>query len=127
MENLKKAVTYLSELIEKVIEETIPRSDFADLTQHQLYYLKVIVKMKDPTLTELANELGLTKPTVTVLADNLTKKGYVRKESSVKDRRRIHLHIDKKGARIIALRKTAHEKITEKIKANLSEAEIVLL
>jgi DNA-binding MarR family transcriptional regulator len=125
--HLKEAITYLSGFIEKVLEETLDQSDFADLTPQQLQYLKVIVKLKNPTLTELANELDLTKPTVTVLADKLSDKGYIKRVHSDKDRRVMHLHIDKKGTKINALREIAHQKMAEKIRSGLSETETAIL
>ncbi len=125
--HLKEAITYLSGFIEKVLEETLDQSDFADLTPQQLQYLKVIVKLKNPTLTELANELDLTKPTVTVLADRLSEKGYIKRVHSDKDRRVMHLHIDKKGTKINALREIAHQKMAEKIRSGLSETETAIL
>jgi DNA-binding MarR family transcriptional regulator len=127
MSNLKETITYLSDLIEKIIEETLDKYDFSDLTQQQLNYLKVIVKMKNPTLSELARELNLTKPTVTVLVDKLAEKGYIKRVKSDEDRRVMHLHIDKKGAKINAMREIAHEKMAEKIRSglNVSETEIL--
>jgi DNA-binding MarR family transcriptional regulator len=127
MDNLNETIIYLSDLIEKILEETIAVSDFEDLTQQQLHYLKVLVKMKNPTLTELARELGLTKPTVTVLVDKLTEKGYIKRVHSDADRRVMHLHIDKKGAKINALREIAHQRMAEKIKSGLSDAETAIL
>jgi len=125
--NLKETITYLSDLIENILEETLDVSDFSDLTRQQLHYLKVLVKMKNPTLTELAKELNLTKPTVTVLVDKLTEKGYIRRVKSDEDRRVMHLHIDKKGAKVNALREIAHEKMAEKIKSGLSLTETAIL
>ncbi len=127
MSNLKEAIIYLSDLIEKILEETIDQADFSDLTQQQLHYLKIIVKLKNPTLTELAGEVGLTKPTVTVLVDKLTEKGYVKRVHSDEDRRVMHLHIDKKGAKINALREIAHERLAEKIRSGLNETETAIL
>jgi len=127
MDNLNETVIYLSDLIEKILEETIAMSDFEDLTQQQLHYLKVLVKMKNPTLTELARELSLTKPTVTVLVDKLTEKGYIKRVHSDADRRVMHLHIDKKGAKVNALREIAHQKMAEKIRSGLSETETAIL
>ena len=125
--NLKETITYLSDLIENILEETLDVSDFSDLTRQQLHYLKILVKMKNPTLTELAKELNLTKPTVTVLVDKLTEKGYIRRVKSDEDRRVMHLHIDKKGAKVNALREIAHEKMAEKIKSGLSLTETAIL
>jgi len=127
MPNLRDTISDLSDLLEKILEETLAQSDFSDLTPQQLQYLKVIVKMKDPTLTELARELNLTKPTVTFLADRLTEKGYIRRVKSDEDRRVMHLHIDKKGAKVNASRKIAYERTAEKIRSGLSETETEIL
>ena len=126
MSNLTETISYLSDLVEKVLEDTISQSDFSDLTQQQFHYLQVIVRMKNPTLTELADELGLTKPTVTVLVNKLVEKGYVTRVKSDEDRRSIHLIINKKGAKVNSLREIAHNRIAEKIKSGFSETETVI-
>jgi len=125
--NLKETITFLSDLIENILEEALDVSDFSDLTRQQLHYLKILVKMKNPTLTELAKELNLTKPTITVLVDKLTEKGYIMRVKSDEDRRVMHLHIGKKGAKVNALREIAHEKIAEKIRSGLSVPETAIL
>ena len=127
MSNLKETITNLSDFIEKILEEALDSYDFSDLTQQQLHYMQVIVRMKNPTLSELATELNLTRPTVTVLVNKLTEKGYVTRVRSNKDRRIMHLHIDKKGTKINSIREFANEKIAEKIKTGLSESEAVIL
>jgi len=126
MSNLTETISYLSDLVEKVLEDTISQSDFSDLTQQQFHYLQVIVRMKNPTLTELADELGLTKPTVTVLVNKLVEKGYITRVKSDEDRRSIHLIINKKGAKVNSLREIAHNRIAEKIKSGFSETETVI-
>jgi len=127
MSNLTEAISYISDLVENVLEETISQADFTDLTQQQFRYLQVIFRMKNPTLTELARELDLTKPTVTVLADKLVEKGYIRRVKSDQDRRSMHLHIDKKGAKIEVLREIAYQRMAEKISSGLSETETAIL
>ncbi len=127
MSNLKETITYISDLIEKTLKETLDSFDFRDLTQQQLHYMQVIVRMKNPTLSELAREVNLTRPTVTVLVDKLVQKGYLTRVKSDKDRRVMHLYIDKKGTMIISMREIAHEKIAEKIKAGLSHKEAAML
>ena len=126
MTNLSKAVSVLSDLIEKILEESISQSDFSDLTQQQFHYLQVIVRMKNPTLTELAGELGLTKPTVTVLVNKLVEKGYVTRIKSGEDRRTTHLLINKKGDKINSLREIAYQRMAEKIQSALSETETAI-
>jgi DNA-binding MarR family transcriptional regulator len=127
MSTLKETISNFSYLIEKILDETICQADFIDLTQQQFHYLQVIVKMKNPTLTEFAKEINLTKPTVTVLVDKLVNKGYIKRIKSDKDRRSMHLHIDEKGGKITALREIAYERIAEKIKMRLNDTETTIL
>lgn len=127
MSNLSRAISYLTELTEKVLEETISHADFSDLTQQQLQHLQVIIRLKNPSLSELAKVLELTKPTVTVLVDKLVEKGYVRRVKSDKDRRSMHLHIDKKGLKIEVLREIAYNRMAEKISTSLSDTETTIL
>jgi DNA-binding MarR family transcriptional regulator len=125
--NLKETITYLSDLFEKVLEEVLDLSDFSDLTQQQFHYMQVIIKMKNPTLTELSRELNLTKPTVTVLVDKLAEKGYVTRIKSDEDRRVMYLHIDRKGIRFNNMLENAHEIMAEKIISGLSRREAAIL
>lgn len=127
MSDLTEAISYLSDLIEKVLEESISQVEFSDLTQQQLHYLRVVVRMNNPTLSELARELNLTKPTVTVLVDKLVEKGYIRRVKSDKDRRSMHLHINDKGSKINSLREIAYKKLSEKISTGLNKNETVIL
>jgi DNA-binding MarR family transcriptional regulator len=127
MENLQEVIIYLSDFIEKILKEAIDSSDFNDLTQKQLHYLNVLVRMSNPTLSEFAMELGLTRPTVTVLVDKLAEKGYIKRVHSDEDKRVMHLHIDKKGAKISALREIAHTRVAEEIKSVLSKSETAVL
>ena len=127
MTNLNTLISYLSDLIEKVLSETFNSYDIEDLTQQQLHYLQVIVRLHNPTITELARELKLTKPTVTVLVDKLVSRGYVRRVPSDSDRRVTHLHIDEKGKIIEQIQKSAYKKMEERIGSELNETEIAML
>jgi DNA-binding MarR family transcriptional regulator len=122
MNNLKEAINYLSVLIDNVVEETMNQFDFNDLTHQQLRYLRVIVRMKNPS-----TELKLTKPTVTVLVDKLTAKGYVKRVQSDKDKRSQHLHLAKKGMKINTIMKIAHERMAKIIRSGLSKTETAIL
>jgi len=127
MTNFNTLISYLSDLIEKVLSETFNSYDIEDLTQQQLHYLQVIVRLHNPTITELSRELKLTKPTVTVLVDKLVSRGYVRRVPSDSDRRVTHLHIDEKGKIIEQIRKLAYKQLEKRIGSELNEAEIAIL
>ncbi len=127
MTNLNTLISYLSDLIEKVLSETFNSYDIEDLSQQQLHYLQVIVRLQNPTITELARELKLTKPTVTVLVDKLVSRGYVRRVPSDSDRRVTHLHIDEKGKIVEQIQKSAYKKMEDRISSELDESEIAML
>ncbi|MEN6324471.1 MAG: MarR family transcriptional regulator [Proteiniphilum sp.] len=127
MTNLNTLISYLSDLIEEVLSKTFNSYDIEDLTQQQLHYLQVIVRLHNPTITELSRELKLTKPTVTVLVDKLVSRGYVRRVPSDSDRRVTHLHIDEKGKIIEQIRKLAYKQLEKRIGSELNEAEIAIL
>ncbi len=127
MSDFHALISYLSDLIEKILLETFNDSDIKDLTQQQIHYLKVIVRMKYPTVTELANELKIKKPTVTILIDKLEKKGYIKRVASKSDRRVTHIMMDEKGQIIQQLRKIASRRLEETISRSLNETEVSIL
>ena len=126
MTHLTEAIIYFSDLVENILSDTISHSEFEDLTPQQLRCMQVIVKLKNPSLTDLANELNITKPTVTVLVDKLVNKEYVKRIQSNKDRRTTYLHVELKGRKIERLRKIAHDRMADRISAVLNETETAI-
>ncbi|MCG6535321.1 MAG: MarR family transcriptional regulator, partial [Syntrophales bacterium LBB04] len=63
----------------------------------QFAYLEQIARLGNPTTSELARKLRVSKPTVSVAVDKLEEAGYVRKTISDEDRRTHHLHLTAKG------------------------------
>jgi len=123
MPALAEAIASLSDLFDKVLEEPGWEARFSDLTPLQLHYLRIMIRMNPPTLTELARKLKLTRPTVTVLADRLEERGYVRRVQSDSDRRVVRLHAGEKGIRVAELRTSALQRLSEKMGRALTGAE----
>jgi DNA-binding MarR family transcriptional regulator len=80
--------------------------------------------LENPNLTELATEMQLTKPTVTVAVDKLIGRGFVCKVQSDEDRRSSHLHLTKKGMSINQMHEHAHNKFVELMQESLEETEL---
>jgi DNA-binding MarR family transcriptional regulator len=95
-----------------------------ELTAVQMHYLEVINELENPNVTELATEMNLTKPTVTVALDRLMQKGYVSKVQSDADRRSSHLHLTKKGMQINQMHEHAHTKFAELMQESLEPEEL---
>ena len=92
-----------------------------------MHYLEVISSLHNPNITELASEMKLTKPTVTVAVDKLIDRDYIYKVQSDEDRRNSHLHLTDRGKQINAMHAYAHERFSELIKESLEPDEMQAL
>lgn len=120
----------LSKLLKKseqIEEEQKKNSSLSELTYRQLHCLELIDKLQNPTLTELAENLMITKPSTTAMIDKLAEKGYVRKVKSDTDRRSAHLHLTDHGEEAGALHEKVHIKFAKLLTKNLSDSEIDIL
>jgi len=116
-------IEILSSKMEEIEIRVIEKSEFSKLTQKQIYYLFVIDEMHNPTLTELAQRLDLSKPSVTAIVTRLIDSGYIAKVQSDEDRRCAHLHMTPHGNKISKLHDNIHQIIAEYLTKNLTAAE----
>jgi DNA-binding MarR family transcriptional regulator len=63
----------------------------ADLTVPQFRVLSFVHRNEGVSLTEVADHMGLTLPTMSKMVDDLFKKGLIQREEQSTDRRRIKL------------------------------------
>ena len=65
----------------KVEETILKRTDSIDLSINEMHMLEAVGKGKNKpkTISEIAEDLGITLPSVTVAINKLVKKGYVEK------------------------------------------------
>ena len=127
MKKLLELIAGLSGQISLTEEAAREKFSFTSLTLTQMHYLETISALKNPSITELARALRLTKPTVTVAVDKLIEKEYLRKVRSDEDRRSTHLHLTEKGNMINKMHEFAHRQIADSIKSKLDEKELQLL
>ncbi len=76
----------------------------ARLSPHQATVLAHLDRAAAHTLTELAGEIGVALPTMSLLVDRLVRHGFVRRERDAEDRRRIALRLTGSGVRAAAAR-----------------------
>jgi len=96
---------------------------FSDLSLRQIYYLEVIAELENPTPTELAKKMGLSKPSISTAMDKLNREGYVRKVPSTQDRRSYHIQLTQKGSQVSSEHEAVHRNIAQRLLANLDQAE----
>jgi DNA-binding MarR family transcriptional regulator len=120
---LKEKMVKFTRLISTAEEDVKGRCEIQDLTTIQLNYLEIIGKLKNPTITELAAALGLTKPSVTIVVDRLVTKGLVRKVHSDTDKRSSHLHLTASGEQINYWHDYTHDYMIDVISRKLNKDE----
>ena len=127
MEKLVEMIARLSLEIGRLEESAKEQFNFNELTLTQMNYLETINDLHNPSMTELASEMKLTKPTVKVAIDKLIEKGFIYRVKSDEDRRSAHLHLTVKGKAINHMHDFAHKQMAELIAGKLDKAEVALL
>ena len=72
----------------------------AELSMHQASILDHLDEVDPMSMTDLAGHMGVTVATMSLAADRLERKGYVRRARDPRDRRRVRLRITEAGVRI---------------------------
>ena len=67
------------------------------LTAPQLLLLQTIKTRGEVAISELANGVSLSQATVTNIIDRLENRGYVFREKSSQDKRKVHVYLTDKG------------------------------
>ena len=97
------------------------------MTIKQLQCIELIIEFENPTLTELADRLKITKPSTTALIDKLESRGYLVKVKSDTDRRSAHVHLTSKGENAGQLHEKVHHAIAKQLSNNLTDSEKEIL
>ena len=97
---------------------------FSKLTIHQLQYIDAIYSLGEPTITEIADKLLITKASVTTGINKLNQLGYLIKTQSNMDRRVIHVSLTQNGRQIINAKYQALKEYGELITTALSDDEV---
>ena len=105
-------------------EEVLGKSTFSDVTISQLYYLEAVFHLGNPTLSELAEHLKVSKASATAGVQKLIKNGLAQKVRSSEDHRVFHVHPSADGLKLLEAEVHALTDFTEKIKRALSDKEL---
>ncbi len=121
---LADSIDILTRKIEEIETDVIENSELAKLSRKQIYYLDIIDQMNNPTLGELAEKLGLSKPSITAMVEKFVQNGYIEKVKSDADRRVSHIHLGDRGKMIAKLHDDIHSRIEALLTRSLDKNEI---
>jgi DNA-binding MarR family transcriptional regulator len=95
------------------------------LTINQLQYIDTIHALGQPTITEIAEKLGISKASVTVGVNKLVTLGYVIKTRSTDDKRVCHVSATEISEKLVAAKYQALKEYGEFLEAALDREEAV--
>lgn len=110
--------------ITKIEEQAIRHDSKLDLTISELHMLESVSKNKDGcTISFIAEDQGITLPSVTVAINKLTKKGYVEKQRAAHDGRQVLVKLTREGRKVNAGHQYFHENMVRNIIKEFDEDE----
>lgn len=99
-------------------------SGFSQLTISQLHYIEAIHLLNNPTISEVAETLKITKASATVGVKRLTDLGYLNKRKSDQDKRVTNVSLTKKGEKLALSKQKALNDYENKMTAALKPEEL---
>ena len=128
-EQLNEVIVDTYRSILRVEENILKRSDQTDLSISEIHMLESVGKGKDRlmTISELAEVLNITLPSVTVAINKLMKKGYVEKVRGEEDGRIVYVSLTRQGRRIDSAHRYFHESMVRSIIRDMTESEMQAL
>lgn len=97
------------------------------LSMSEIHVLEAITKTSEPTMTNVANKLGITVGSLTVSVNTLYQKGYVSRERDPEDRRKVIIGIFPKAEEVLELHNEFHNEMINSIFNDLKLEEDELL
>ncbi len=126
-QNLDHLISIILNKSEQFEVKAMAISELRDLTTRQLHCLEKIADLNNPTSSELAVSLGITKPSVTAIIEKLAEKDYVEKVKSDGDRRMANIHLTKKGMKASKWHDDIHRDFASLLARDLSGEELFQL
>ena len=127
---MKEMLSLVSKIHEKgnrfIIEE-LKNNGAEGLVPSHGDILVCLYKNNKMTMTNIANCIHRTKPTVTVLVDKLEKLGYLKRETSDEDSRSTNIVSTQKGEDFKLIFEKISEELNKMLYKNLSSEESELI
>ena len=108
MSALAQTVERLSYSMDAHERRVVEESRLANLSSTQIHYLDMIRHMGDPPVGELAERMGVRRPTATMAVNDLTKAGYLQKSRNPGDRRSVLVSLTRQGQAVAELHDEIH-------------------
>ena len=124
MEHVEELTQLLIEFYEKFSSWEHGVVKGKGLTLPQMHTIEILGASGNLRMKELAEKMGITTGSLTVLVDRLEKKGLVGRTPHEEDRRSIRVSLTDKGMKHFQEHHNLHARLTQEITGPLSPDEI---
>ena len=115
LHSLERSVELLTRFIADLESNAFQQDGFSELSLRQVLYMETIARLKHPSFSELADELGITRPSVTTLVGKLIRTGFVQKVQDGEDRRSFHIVLTEKGRHFTEMHRKTHQQVVQSL------------
>lgn len=127
---MKKTLDAVNDLLSSVFydimkleENFLKKSKFKDISAKEARTIEAIGTTSLKSMGAISRKLDITLGTLTVSITNLEKKGYVKREKSLNDKRVVTVSLTTKGKRLFKMHQDFREKIMKAIILDLTKQE----
>ena len=119
--------TVLHQSIQSFKQQIVSDGSYDGLTLSHLYYVEAIYQLGEPTVSELADHLVVSKASASEAVKKLSQRNLVVKSQSVSDKRVFHVALSEHAVKLIEAEKKAMNAFIANIKSTLNSDEMHLL
>ncbi len=113
----------------RVEEQTLKKANGISLSISEMHLIEAVGKGAEVgrSISEIAEDLNITRPSATVAVNKLEKKGYLEKLSSKEDGRVVRVHLTREGQVVDRYHRYYHHNMVKEISSEFTEEEKVYL
>lgn len=100
---------------------------FQDITNNDMHIIEAIGIEEPRNMSAIAHKMSVTISTLTTNMNGLEKKGYIRRERSLEDKRVVYVILTEKGKKAFYHHRDFHKKMIKALVKDLTEEEMEIL
>lgn len=121
---MKSLLLQFAETLDRTLKKGRGSSGIMNLTVSQLQYLETIACLERATVTTIAEELQVTKPSATAAVSRLIELGYISSTPSIRDGRVHFLELTETGKQLAFLKEQTTRDYQEFMESVLTPPEL---
>ena len=126
-ETLNELLVKLFKDILEIESKCLITEEFKDISCNDMHIIEAIGVEEPRNMSVIAHRMSVTVSTLTTNMNGLEKKGYIRRERSLEDKRVVYVLLTEKGKKAFYHHRDFHKKMIRAIAKDLTEEEMEVL